>query len=376
MKKSLIMVSGVMALAAGSFDAAAQSSVTLSGIIDVGVQQWKAFDGTSQTRVGTGFKSSRLIFSGSEDMGGGLRANFRLESGYSADTGALSSFGLFHRSSWVGLSSTDYGALRLGRALVPTSRAVCAYADLHDCGGGFNNSGLFYNGTGNFGRWISAKPGRGGNNNEGMSAFSGGTGAANSSDSGRVASAVFYDTPVFAGVQGSFVYAPGEAPDNAIGDGAHKGAGVSYRSGPASVSLNYERTNADPLWNAKGQMWTLGGVYAFGGGIRVGAVIQRESASGPQARWSRASAWAITAAYRMGNFEPYTKFGGHRTNGTGSYGIVGGRDAQPFEIGTTYDFSKRTTLYFEHARDLRGSNAPGANRRDPTQWQIGLTHTF
>jgi predicted porin len=337
----------------------------------------RTYDNASTTREVAGFKSPRLRFSGTEDLGGGLHANFLLEEGLSLDTGAVSSFGAFHRASYIGLSSANWGTLRLGKALVPTSRAVCALVDLHDCGGGFNNSGLFYNGTQNYGRWISVKPGRGGNNNESMSAFSGGgSGAANSSDSGRVANAVFYDTPVYGGFQGSFVYALGEVANGGDQDGNHGGGGLSFRRGPIAFSLNYEHTDADRLWLASGQMWTLGALYTASENLRIGAIVQTESASGPAVRWTRAGAWALTGAYRMGSFEPYVKLGTHRTNGTGAYGIVDRQDGRIVELGTTYALSKRTVLFTEFATDLKGSDGTGVGRKDPRQLMAGVTLYF
>ncbi len=374
--KKIIITAAV--IAAGASAASAQSSVTISGIADAGLVRTDTFDGTHATRLSNGFKSSRLRFSGTEDMGGGLRANFTFESGIAVDTGAVSNFGQFHRQSHVGLSHRDWGTLRFGKSLVPSARAVCLFADLHDCGGGFNNSGLFYNGTNGFGRWVSVKPGRGGNNNASMSSFSGGgSGAANSSDSGRIANAIFYDSPVFGGgFQAHLAYGLGEVPSsNPNGDGDHTSAGLSYRKGSINVSLNYEHTERDPLWNAEGKMWTIGGLYASGP-LRIGAVYQTETANGPAALWTKASAWALTAAYAMGNFEPYVKVGAHRTNGTGAYGIVNARDVQMFELGTVYSLSKRTSLYAEFATDMRGGDAPGANRKNPRQLMAGITHTF
>jgi predicted porin len=375
LKRTLIPAAAAV-LAAVAPAVHAQSSLTISGILDTGLLQTKTYDGARMNRLTNGFKSSRLKFGGSEDLGGGLRASFLLEEGITVATGTVSSFGGFHRASWVGLSGPDWGALRLGKALTPTSRAVCALADLHDCGGGFNNSGIFYNGTNNYGRWISVKPGRGGNNNASMSAFSGGgTGTANSSDSGRVANAAFYDSPLLGGFQASLVYALGEAPANNVGNGDHGGAGLAYTGGPVKLSLNYEHTNPDPLWKASGQLWTLGGLYTMGE-ARIGAVYQQETASGVAALWTRAAAWALTGAYRMGSFEPYVKLGAHRTNGTGAYGIVNGVDDKMLEIGTTYALSKRTVLYMEYATDRAGHEGTGADRVNPRQVMAGMTLYF
>lgn len=370
-------IAAAVALAAAAGSASAQSGVTISGIADAGFQTGKNFNGASFSRLANGFKSSRLRFTGNEDLGNGLRAFFTLEQGLNVDSGTVSNFGAFHRASFIGLSSPNWGTLRLGKALVGSSRPICVAADLHDCGGGFNNTGIFYNGTNAFGRWVSPKPGRGGNANAGMSAYSGGgAGLPNSSDSGRIANAFFYETPSFNGLQGTVAYGLGETQSGAAnGDGDHFGAGLWYRKGDIMVGLNYEKTERDPLWNAEGALWTLGGQYKFGA-ARIGAVYQRETADGPAALWTKASAWALTGAYRFGAFEPFVKIGSHKTNGVGAYGITNAKDAQMFILGSTYDLSKRTTLYVEFATDYRGSNAPIANAVDPRQFQVGISHTF
>jgi predicted porin len=83
MKKSLI----AMAVLAASGVASAQSSVTLYGLVDAYVGSVKV-NGLRQSGVnlpaasgGGGLNTSRFGFKGSEDLGGGLKANFLLEAG-------------------------------------------------------------------------------------------------------------------------------------------------------------------------------------------------------------------------------------------------------------------------------------------------------
>lgn len=116
MKKTLVALA---ALASAS--AFAQSSVTLYGVLDASIENVKGTQ--SVTRVSSdNLATSRLGFKGTEDIGGGLKANFVLETAVKTDTGANgnvdSKFGntvrFFDRAAWVGLSS-NYGDLRLGR---------------------------------------------------------------------------------------------------------------------------------------------------------------------------------------------------------------------------------------------------------------------
>src|SRR5659263_234141 len=142
MKKSLI----ALAVLAASGAAMDQSSVTLYGLVDLWVGSAK-FDngtgvtlpsakvakldaGTTQTLMQSGgVNGSRWGLKGSEDLGGGLKANFDLQQGIAVDTGASSSALAFHRAAWVGFSG-GFGAVKLGR--IPT-----AY---YDAEGGFDGT--------------------------------------------------------------------------------------------------------------------------------------------------------------------------------------------------------------------------------------------
>lgn len=120
MKHSKLAALSVLAMAAGA--ACAQSSVTLYGVLDTGVERISNIgaSGTSMTRMpgqSGGYLPSRWGVRGSEDLGNGLKANFVLESGVSIDKGTNNTNQggrLFGRSAWVGLSG-GWGNLSLGR---------------------------------------------------------------------------------------------------------------------------------------------------------------------------------------------------------------------------------------------------------------------
>lgn len=120
MKHSKLAALSVLAMAAGA--ACAQSSVTLYGVIDTGVERITNYQGTnsSVTRMPGqtgGLLPSRWGVRGSEDLGNGTKANFVLESGFSPDKGTNNTNQggrLFGRSAWVGLSG-GWGSASLGR---------------------------------------------------------------------------------------------------------------------------------------------------------------------------------------------------------------------------------------------------------------------
>jgi len=107
-------------LALAAYHAAhAQSGVTLYGIVDAGVEYVSHADSAGhkvfRMPSNTGDLPSRWGVKGSEDLGGGLQAQFVLESGFNTDSGTLGQGGrLFGRQAWVGVSS-PYGLWSLGR---------------------------------------------------------------------------------------------------------------------------------------------------------------------------------------------------------------------------------------------------------------------
>lgn len=115
--KRLITLAALAAATCGA--AHAQSSVTLYGLLDASVEHINnvGANGDSLTRSPglTGSVPSRLGFRGTEDLGGGLRAVFTLETGFGVDSGTLNQGGrFFGRQAYVGLAG-DWGTVTLGR---------------------------------------------------------------------------------------------------------------------------------------------------------------------------------------------------------------------------------------------------------------------
>ncbi|MDE1999674.1 MAG: porin, partial [Burkholderiales bacterium] len=113
MKKTLLALAALAATSA----AFAQSSVTLYGLVDVSVEKVKTDHQVNKVSSGN-LAISRLGVKGSEDLGGGMKANFVLESQVNADTGSADTSRFFKRAAWVGLQG-GAGELRLGRQDTP-----------------------------------------------------------------------------------------------------------------------------------------------------------------------------------------------------------------------------------------------------------------
>jgi len=117
----------IVAAAAASFAtvAHAQSSVTLYGVLDAGITYQSNVatgaanghltNGKDLWAMGSGIDQSRFGLRGSEDLGGGLKAIFTLESGFNLGNGKFANNnGMFNRQAFVGLSS-NYGTVTLGK---------------------------------------------------------------------------------------------------------------------------------------------------------------------------------------------------------------------------------------------------------------------
>jgi len=127
--KQKILVGLIAAMAsAGAF---AQSNVTVYGLIDLSVNYttnqdakgdavWSLGDSNAPAGAGDGgqgaMSGSRIGFKGEEDLGGGNKALFKMESGFTANNGQSDQQGqLFGRQTYVGLSNKDLGQLTFGR---------------------------------------------------------------------------------------------------------------------------------------------------------------------------------------------------------------------------------------------------------------------
>lgn len=142
MKKSVVALA-VLGVFTGL--ASAQSSVTLYGRVDanvgsvdpgsegfagkgVGVKKGESVAKMSDGGT-SGLGASRFGMRGTEDLGDGLKAYFKLESQIQIDTGAnggatqTSTNSMFNREAYVGLGSTTWGDIRFGR-LETLSREV------------------------------------------------------------------------------------------------------------------------------------------------------------------------------------------------------------------------------------------------------------
>jgi len=123
--------------------ASAQSAVTLYGTLDEGLTYLSNVNGPKVYQAESGnLWGPSFGLKGAEDLGGGLKAVFQLESGFDINSGRLGQGGLmFGRQAYVGLASDKAGTVTLGRQYDSSSDILGQYNSCELYGG----SGFHFN---------------------------------------------------------------------------------------------------------------------------------------------------------------------------------------------------------------------------------------
>lgn len=307
-------------LAALSSPVWAQSSVSLTGTVDLALREVKNGPlGSVRSQVSGSNLTSKLVFSGTEDLGGGLSAGFFLDATLLPDTGNAAGLS-WDRRSTVSLASRSMGELRLGRDWVPT----------HLVWSGFDPFTTLGIASANTFRSVTASRALG-------QAF-GTTAAANvQNPTLRVNNAVEYFLPGgLGGLYGAVMLSAGEG--GSAGAGATKGRGgqLGWRSAQAQVAVASYRTA-----NANGdQAFTdtvIGASYTVAGWR--GSLAQR--------RWSyaadRTTNTLIGLQGPLGSGQ--LRLSWLKADQQGATAAASAADAQLLGAGYVYPLSRRTALY-------------------------------
>jgi predicted porin len=374
MKKTAFALAA-LALVASS--AQAQSSVTVYGIIDLGLTYSSNVSrGTTPGSNGSRFSvdsgdlsTSRIGFRGTEDLGGGLKAIFQLENGFNADDGSMATAGtLFDRKSVVGLSG-GFGTVTLGRQVDYLDDIGSKYTSVQTFGGNGIKGGHFNN--------LDRIAGSRSNNS------------------------VRFDSANYGGFTGNLFYGFGEVAGNNSA-GQAMGLGANYANGPFGIGFGYFRSKlaADALPARAGdtdlKTFTLGTSYQFGPAKLYGAWSQTKR---PLQGSVGTALQSITVATKANIFDlgvDYTLNNNlhllasvihdradiSRTT-TGATKVK----TTQINLGVDYYLSKRTDLYamYSHqsANDVRNPGViNGANSASPFDdanmnvLRVGLRHKF
>jgi len=352
MKRTALALACTGLAAAGT--ACAQSSVTLYGLVDAGVEyvSHAGPNGSAVKLTSGGKNTSRWGIRGSEDLGGGLKAVFNLESGIAIDTGRLDTDNtLFDRRAVVGLSN-QYGQIVMGRTFTTTYDFMLP----------FDPMGYAPNYS-----WATSSTATGGRK-DGM--FT------------RASNAIRYDGNFGALKLGATV-ALGEVAGS-FSSAAKYDVGVGYNSGNFAAALTWDRQNgagsgttpADTTDYIQGIH--AGASYDFGNVKLFAGYRNYKKAFTTNASSERSDMYWGGAGY---DFTPaFTLYGAiYKQN------IKGGTDADPilFSLRGQYAFSKRTLAYLsagyaqaKHNRNVSLSRDFTGFANNQTGFMAGLQHRF
>ncbi|WP_118183966.1 porin [Paraburkholderia phosphatilytica] len=235
------------AIAAGAFaanGAHAQSSVQLYGLIDLSVPTYQSHaDANGNHVVGMGiggepwFSGSRWGVKGAEDIGGGTKVIFRLESEYRMSDGEMEDQGqIFDRDAWVGVQNDTFGKLTAGFQNTIARDASAIYGDPYGSAALSTEEGGWTNAN-NFKQMIFyAASATGTRYNNGL------------------AWKKLFDNGIFA----SAGYAFGNT--TSFSNNSNYQAALGYNGGPFNVSAFYNHADRAGFMN---QSYSVGGNYTF-----------------------------------------------------------------------------------------------------------------
>lgn len=337
----------------------AQSSVTLYGVADLGYNTDKKTVGTVATKT-TGLTSilsgSRLGFRGTEDLGGGLKANFVMEYSVQPDEAATS---MANRQSFVGLSG-GFGSVNLGRQ----------YTQIHGVQGSFDA-----NGNATAAGWLGV-----------------GTSTV------RQSNAIVYSTPSFSGfsaaVELGFAEAAQGGTNSVTGNAGNTTAfGLTYANGPLTVKAATESiklarlTYAAPGVTADANATVAANIGLSNVTLSDALATRKATSIGASYDLGVAKVMALSTSAKAGltdkgevktsNFGVSVPMGAITLNATvsnGKYIDSGAASVKTngYQVGANYSLSKRTTAY---ALMGQGKNKAATATKHDT-FAMGVRHTF
>ena len=341
--KKFALTSLSLALLGAAGAAHAQSSVTLYGVLDDSIQYINNNNvgGHNKSSIGLAagnLQGNRWGMKGTEDLGGGLKAIFQLENGFSPNNGTLGQGGkMFGRQAFVGLQSDQFGTVTIGRQYDPVVDLVQA---------------------------VTA-------DNYWGSTFTTPSDVDNNDNSSRTNNAVKYTSNVYSGFQFEGMYAFGGVAGS-TGAGQTWSGAATYSNGPFSIAAGYirmdnaytaaSRAAGDPAgWNSTsdGTFNSINAPFASAKSIGI-ASVGAQYVIGPITtglRYSNAqykpdgnSSFSSTERYNVGagfvNYQltpaallglGYTFTHGSGNGESASYNQV--------SLGGDYNLSKRTDVY-------------------------------
>jgi predicted porin len=334
--KKIVAGAALLALAA-----AAQAQVKVYGSVEATVGSFKAPGQKAVTKVDSGqMMTSFLGFSGSEDLGGGLKAEFVLETFLATDNGGVvpnNAGQYWGRGSNIALSG-GFGKVALGQY----DNALFTYGYTYNPFGssmGFSPTMRHFYSLGSLG---NAK------------------GAALGVDTGWVNS-ITYETPTIAGFAANLQVTPKET--SAAGAKNSVTVGASYNAGPFSAGLAYmdadDQQSAAAAYTKDQKVTSLGASYDFGVAKAFGQyTVVNNAVAADETIFQVGASAPVTAAGTV-----LASYGQYKTKNGGTKDTI-------FSLGYDHMISKRTDVYAVISNE-KVTNVKAANT-----FAVGIKHNF
>jgi len=362
MKKTLIALA-VLAASGASF---AQSSVTLSG--SMGLTFGNVEYGGAPSRMDIGRTSGAITLSGSEDLGGGLKANFVVQQGlygWTTAGGAASTsltgntLGNFGDRQMFATLTGGFGTVKIGRDLTGGSTAPLGAGKVDGTraitGMDDNGKDAVYIGNVRATSVAYVTPAF-----NGFNAYAGFTPQNYASLANGSAS-----TTVTAGGTGILAVAtPGSSSTKVDASTAF---GLTYAAGPFAAALdmtNYQESI--PALGNNATVTTIGAGYDLGV-AKVGLVYQTSKGDAKANTYSN----ILSVSVPVGALTLGAAYGKRSATTNGSFSA---NETLHNQLSANYALSKRTNVYFAYSnKNVQGTTV---NANDAKETGVGIAHTF
>jgi predicted porin len=324
MNKKLIALAVAGACVAPAAMAQTANPVTLYGLVYASFDSVEADGGPSGTvtvprRNRVSDHASLLGVRGTEDLGGGLKAFFQLETAFKPDQNDSAFAG---RNSGVGLQG-GWGSVLLGRWDTPyksVTGAIDPYGDR------------------SLGGYTAGASGNGVRNQQGSTVLD-----------RRDQNVVQYWSPSWAGVAIRASYSANEAKTTTLNP-SKTSASIAYTGGPVYVGYAWDEQK-DTAFSTF-TMKTMTGEALFGtltfGPVKIGALYDRlKKDSGTSPGWTRQKQWVANITYTMGNNQLIYEYTDSKD---GELSTVASPRCKIHAPGYQYNFSRRTFFLAQYVR--------------------------
>jgi len=347
--KNIFLTTAITAAMISSFSVQAGTGPIVYGKLHATVDHVD-FDGATGDYWQVESRGSRLGIKGSEDLGNGLSAIYKMEFGVDID-GTVNT--LSTRNQYVGLSDKRWGTFLLGNH--NTSAKVMTNKDI------FDDRIADWNEVG----------------------FTGGSGAI--AEDNRVANAIMYTTPTFNNFTFSAMVTPGETDEDDEINGNITSIAGKYSNGPLYVGLAYEESefqgddSANPTRDDQ-EKWRIFASYKIGD-FMVGGMYQDIEGDG-NLQDVDADVWRINGTYTFGNNELKIAYqAGEVDDDRTASAAYDSPEYDTFTIGLDHRLSKRTELYAIYTQtdtngDAKNAASLGAGTDDWDAISFGMVHDF